>query len=143
MQFYYGQQMPLRILDEVEFWKLQEEEHTVVIREALDHLEEEYVDALKKWEQALSETHQKAVSFEESVNRSQYVHKQLHNQVIQLVTYSLDESMKFIELCRQIKTHSSATKDRPIAKTILDHIIRESEYFIGIARTVLYSNNRS
>jgi hypothetical protein len=33
MQFYYGQQMPLRILDEAEFWKHQEEEHTVVIRE--------------------------------------------------------------------------------------------------------------
>lgn len=34
MQFYYGQQMPLRILDEAEFWKNQEEEHTVVIRES-------------------------------------------------------------------------------------------------------------
>lgn len=121
---------------------MQEEEHTVVIREALDHLEEKYVDALKKWEQALSETHQKAVSFVESVNRSTYVHKQLHNQVIQLVTFSLDESTKFIELCRQIKTHSSAAKNSLIAKTILDHIVRESEYFIGIARTVLYSGNQ-
>ncbi|GGA55434.1 hypothetical protein GCM10007416_30830 [Kroppenstedtia guangzhouensis] len=140
MQFYYGQQMPLRILDEVEFWKLQEEEHTVVIREALDNLEQEYVDILKKWEQSLSETHQKAVSFVESVNRSQYVYKQLQTQVIQLVTFSLDESMKFIELIRQIKTHSSAAKDNMTAKTILDHIIRESEYFIGIARAVLYSD---
>lgn len=33
MQFYYGNQMPLRVLDECEFWKHQEEEHTVVIRE--------------------------------------------------------------------------------------------------------------
>jgi len=33
MQFYYGHQMPLRILDEAEFWKRQEEEHTIVIRE--------------------------------------------------------------------------------------------------------------
>ena len=28
MQFYYGHQMPLRVLDEAEFWKHQEEEHT-------------------------------------------------------------------------------------------------------------------
>ena len=70
MQFYYGDQMPLRVLDEAEFWKEQEEEHTVVIREALNNLEEQYVDALKQWEQALSVTHQKVVSYVESVNRS-------------------------------------------------------------------------
>lgn len=39
MQFYYGQHMPLRILDEAEFWKHQEEEHTVVIRELVTGLE--------------------------------------------------------------------------------------------------------
>ena len=143
MQFYYGQQMPLRILDEAEFWKMQEEEHTVVIREALNNLEEKYVAALKEWEQALSETHQKVVSYIESVIRSQYIYPQLHSEVIQLVKYCFNESMKFIELCRHIKTHSSAAKDNPIAKTILDHIVRESEYFIGIARIILYGNDHS
>ncbi|MFL1675171.1 DUF2935 domain-containing protein [Paenibacillus dendritiformis] len=140
MQFYYGQQMPLRVLDEAEFWKMQESEHTVVIREALTNLENQYVEALKQWEQALTRTHQKVVSYVESVIRSQYVPAQLHQQVIQLVTYCLDESMRFIELCRQIKTYSSAAKNKPIAQTILDHIIRESEYFIGIARVILYGN---
>ncbi|MCY9516444.1 DUF2935 domain-containing protein [Paenibacillus apiarius] len=140
MQFYYGQQMPLRVLDEAEFWKMQESEHTVVIREALKNLEDQYVEALKLWEQALTGTHQKIVSYVESVIRSQYVPAELHQQVIHLVTYCLDESMKFIELCRQIKTHSSAAKNNPIAQTILDHIIRESEYFIGIARVILYGN---
>jgi len=121
MQFYYGQQMPLRVLDEAEFWKMQESEHTVVIREVLPNLENQYVEALKQWEQALKGTHQKVVSY---------------------VEYCLDESMKFIELCNQIKTHSSAAKNNPIAQTILDHIIRESEYFIGIARVILYGNAR-
>lgn len=46
MQFYYGQQMPLRILDEAEFWKHQEEEHTVVISELVPDLEQPFVDAL-------------------------------------------------------------------------------------------------
>ena len=119
---------------------MQESEHTVVIREALKNLEDQYVEALKLWEQALTGTHQKVVSYVESVIRSQYVPAQLHQQVIHLVTYCLDESMKFIELCRQIKTHSSAAKNNPIAQTILDHIIRESEYFIGIARVILYGN---
>ncbi|MFA8438061.1 DUF2935 domain-containing protein [Pueribacillus sp. YX66] len=138
MQFYYGQQMPLRILDEAEFWKLQEEEHTVVIREALNDLEKVYVEALKEWEKSLSNTHKTVVSYVESVVRSGYVYVQLQRQVIQLITFCLEESEQFIELCRQIKDNSSAAKDKPIAQTILDHIIRESEYFIGIARLILF-----
>ncbi len=143
MQFYYGQQMPLRILDEAEFWKMQEKEHTVVIRIALSNLEQEYVDALKEWEQALGKTHQIVVSYVETVVRNTMVYEQLQQQVIQLIAFCLDESMKFIELCRQIKTNSAAAKDNMIAQTVLDHIIRESEYFIGIARTILYGNNPS
>lgn len=142
MQFYYGQQMPLRILDEAEFWKEQEREHTIVIRSLLVNLEQNYVDALKEWEQALGKTHQIVVSYVETVVRNTYIYEQLQQQVIQLVTHCLDESMKFIELCRQIKTNSAAVKDNMIAQTVLDHIIRESEYFIGIARTILYGGNQ-
>lgn len=142
MQFYYGQQMPLRILDEAEFWKQQEEEHTVVIREALGGLEQKYVEALKAWEQALSRTHQTVVSYIETVNRSQYIYNQLYQHVLQLVTFCLNESMQFIELCRQIKVHSVVAKDNLLAKTVLDHIIRESEYFIGIARVILYGGQQ-
>lgn len=132
MQFYYGQQMPLRILDEAEFWKQQEEEHTVVIREALKNLEEVYVQALKEWEQALSKTHQTVVSYVESVIRSGYVYARLYRQVMHLIAFCLEESEQFIELCCQIKENSQAAKESLIAKTVLDHIIQESEYFIGL-----------
>jgi hypothetical protein len=141
VQFYYGQQMPLRILDEIEFWKHQEEEHTVVIRELVPNLEPEFVDALKKWEVALAQTHQYAVRFIESVIRSgSYLSNQLYNQVLQLVSFSLQESLQFIQLCQQIKTQSAAVSANPTAKTVLDHIIRESEYFVGISQTLLYNN---
>lgn len=138
MQFYYGQQMPLRILDEAEFWKMQEQEHTVVIREILKELEPEYVKALQMWDQALSETHQQVLSYVETVIRIQHIPPQLHRDVMQIVHYCLDQSMKFIQLIRQIKVHSAAARDNPVAGTVLDHIIRESEYFIGIARVILY-----
>lgn len=140
MQFYYGPQMPLRILDEAEFWKHQEEEHTVVIRELVTGLETEYVEALLEWEKALSKTHQQVVSFIESVIRSgYYVPVQLYQQVLQLVTYCLEESERFIELCRQIKNESAVVAKNQTAVVVLDHIIRESEYFIGIARALLTS----
>ncbi|MEO2078501.1 MAG: DUF2935 domain-containing protein [Bacillus sp. (in: firmicutes)] len=140
MQFYYGQQMPLRILDEAEFWKHQEEEHTVVIRELVTGLEHEFVDALKKWEAALGETHQQVVRYIESVIRSGYqVSDQLYQHVLQLVAYCLDQSLSFIKLCEQIKTQSAAVSSNPTAKVVLNHIIRESEYFVGIAQALLYN----
>lgn len=139
MQFYYGQQMPLRILDEAEFWKQQEEEHTVVIRELVSSLEEKYVKALLQWEKALSETHQLIVRNIESVIRSgQYIPNQLYQYVLQLVVFCLKQSIHFIELCRQIKSNSKVVSKNPTAKVVIDHIIRESEYFVGIAQALLY-----
>ncbi|MFC3885401.1 DUF2935 domain-containing protein [Bacillus songklensis] len=141
MQFYYGQQMPLRILDEAEFWKHQEEEHTVVIRELVTGLEQEYVDALKEWETILSKTHQKVIRYIESVTRSAYyIPTQLYQQVLKLVSFCLKQSLDFIQLCRQIKTESKAVSNNPTAKVVLDHIIRESEYFVGIAQALLYGS---
>lgn len=141
MQFYYGQQMPLRILDEAEFWKHQEAEHTVVIRELVSGLEQEYVDALKQWESALSDTHNQVVRFIESVIRSGYqVSDQLYQQVLKLVSFCLEQSLSFIKLCEQIRDHSAAVSGNPTAKVVLNHIIRESEYFVGIAQALLYSN---
>lgn len=140
MQYYYGQQMPLRILDEAEFWKHQEKEHTVVIRELVSNLEAEYIEALKKWETALGETHQKVIRFIESVVRSAYyISAALQQQVMELVTFCLKQSLQFIELCQQIKTNSAAVSANPTAKVVLDHIIRESEYFVGIAQALLYN----
>ncbi|NRD76174.1 DUF2935 domain-containing protein [Bacillus sp. BRMEA1] len=144
MQFYYGQQMPLRILDEAEFWKHQEEEHTVVIRELVKGLEEEFVDALQKWETALAETHQQVVRYIETVIRSgMQVSDQLYQEVLQLVSYCLQQSQSFIQLCEQIKTQSVAVSSNHTAKVVLLHIIRESEYFIGIAQALLYSSQGS
>jgi hypothetical protein len=56
MQFYYDDKMPLRILDEGEFWKHQESEHTDVIRALVKDLEPQFVTALQAWEQALANT---------------------------------------------------------------------------------------
>lgn len=139
MQFYYGQQMPLRILDEAEFWKHQEAEHTVVIRELVAGLEQSFVEALQKWEEALSTTHQQIVRYIESVVRAgTYLSNELYQQVLHLVSFCLQQSVAFIQLCQQLKTDSAAVRQNKTAKVVLNHIIRESEYFVGIAQLLLY-----
>ncbi len=142
MQFYYGSQMPLRVLDECEFWKEQEEEHTVVIRELVSDLESKYVETLKKWEVAFREAHQRVVRFIETTVRSNgSFSNALYRDLIQLIQYCLDQSQKFIHFCNGLIQESKAIKGNPTAIVVLKHIIRESEYFIGIAQTILYQNH--
>ncbi|WP_164667614.1 DUF2935 domain-containing protein [Virgibacillus doumboii] len=143
MQFYYGSQMPLRILDEAEFWKMQESEHTVVMRELVAGLEDEYVDALKRWEEVLNTTHQHTKRFVESVIRSKdALSPALYQQVLDLVSFCLQESVAFIQFFRQIKNESEAVQGNNTAKVVIDHIVDESEYFIGIAQTILYEKQQ-
>ncbi|WP_427108197.1 DUF2935 domain-containing protein [Lysinibacillus xylanilyticus] len=139
MQYYYGNQMPLRVLDEAEFWKHQEMEHTVVIRELVKNLEQKYVEALKEWEKAFAQTHQQVIRFIETVNRSQgQVSQVLFQDILKLSSYCLNQSQQFINFCRTIMEESKPISTNSTAKVVLNHIIVESEYFIGVAQTILY-----
>ncbi|MCH1625630.1 DUF2935 domain-containing protein [Fredinandcohnia quinoae] len=141
MQFYYGNQMPLRVLDEAEFWKHQEEEHTVVIRELVKGLEQKYVKALQEWELKFAEAHQTVVRYIETVNRSNgQITPALYQDVLQLVTFCLNQSNEFVNFCRMLMKESVPVSSNPTAKVVMNHIIVESEYFIGIAQTILYQS---
>ena len=138
MQFYYGDKMPLRILDEGEFWKLQEAEHTQVIRTLSPNLEAEFVHALQVWERSLSQTQASFVRFIEAVIRSgDTVSPLLYQQMMQLVQFELDQSDQFIALLKQLSAESEAIKSNHTAMTVLNKIRRESEYIIGIAQSIL------
>ena len=49
----YGVMMPLRLLEEIRFWKEQESEHTLVIRALVPGLEPDYVQLLEGWRRIL------------------------------------------------------------------------------------------
>jgi hypothetical protein len=139
VQFYYGDKMSLRILDEGEFWKLQEAEHTDVIQALVPNLEPQFVQALKSWEQAFSRTQATFVQYIETVVRSgQHLNPQFYTQVLQLVQFAMQQSQQFISLLNQLGTESQALKQNQIAIVVLNHIRRESEYFIGISQALLY-----
>lgn len=132
--------MPLRILDEGQFWKHQESEHTQVIRALVSNLEPSFVRALQAWEQALSQTQGQFTRYIEWVVRSGHnISPIVYRQIIQLVHFSLQQSRQFIQLLNQLGTQSEPIKINPTAVTVLNHIRRESEYFIGIAEALLTS----
>jgi hypothetical protein len=141
VQFYYDDKMPLRILDEGEFWKQQESEHTVVIRELVKDLEPDYVEALKSWEQAFAQTEAVFGRYIETVIRSgRKLRSRVLTQIKDLVAFSVYQSKQFILLLNELGMESSALKDNPTAIVVLNHIRRESEYFIGISEALLSKN---
>lgn len=138
MQFYYGDKNLLRVLDEVEFWKRQEAEHTVVIRQIAPNLEAHYVQLLQEWELAFAQTHGLAVQYIEAIVRSNYnINSVMEQQIIQFVHYAIDQSRKFIEFLNELSAKSAAVRNNPVVQTVINHIRRESEYFIGIVQAFL------
>lgn len=130
--------MPLRILDEGEFWKLQEAEHTDVISALVPNLEAPFVQALQVWEQALSQTQAAFVRYIELVVRMEHpMNPAVYGEIMNLVCFALEQSRQFVQLLNQLGLESQALKSNPTAITVLNHIRRESEYFIGIAEALL------
>jgi len=133
MQFSYGEQTPLRLLDEANFWKQQESEHTVVIRELLPDLEEPFVKQLENWQLLLSQTQATAISYIETVNRLKgNVTPDVLANIKRFIVYCCNQSTNFIALLNKIALESQAVKENPIVMVVINHIRRESEYFIGI-----------
>lgn len=139
MHYQYGELMPLRVLDEALFWKHQEQEHTVVIRELVPDLEKKFEQELKEWEMAFTRTHGQIVQLTKTVVRSgDTVPPAVIDQVMHLINFSLEQSKRFVQQLLEILKLSQAIQEVPPAITVIKHIIRESEYFIGIAQTICY-----
>lgn len=142
MRLFYGDKNALRLLDEMEFWKRQESEHVTVIKTVIPNLEEKFVKHLDNFELKFIKTEGEAVRFIETVVRNcGQVCQELHEDILCLIEYAMVESECFLKLIDDILKSSKAAKGDPIAKTVLQHIRRESEYFIGIAQIILYKCN--
>ncbi|MCL6576181.1 DUF2935 domain-containing protein [Kyrpidia sp.] len=140
MLFIYGDKMPLRILDEADFWKQQEAEHTVVIRQLVNNLEPRFVRALQIWGQMLERTRgavRRMIEF--YVWTDPRAAAAFHGDLLHLVDHCLRESRAFIHLLDQLGVESPAMYSNPTVMVVLNHIRRESEYFIGVAQAILAS----
>lgn len=137
MLFAYGPYQDLRTLDEIRFWKQQEAEHTEVIRELIPNLEPAFVEALAAWEESFTLVLNRATrDIETLVRMNGHSNHAVHQQVIELTAFSLEQSQRFLNFLHQIKTQSKAVQGKPVILTVLNHIERESEYFIGILQVL-------
>ncbi|MCL2351232.1 MAG: DUF2935 domain-containing protein [Firmicutes bacterium] len=138
MQYYYGEQSIHRALDEAEFWKLQEAEHAGLIPVVTPNLEPQYVKGLERFGDELSHMHAEAVKYAESLTRSKGVaDRELRARMLGLIKLCVEQSKGFAEFLGEMLQNSRAVYSSAPSKTVIRHMIRESEYFIGIDQLIL------
>ncbi|ERJ11806.1 DUF2935 domain-containing protein [Haloplasma contractile] len=144
MQFYYEDKNLYRILDEAEFWKRQESEHTTVIRQIVPNLEKNYARQLSEFKQTFDKTEGTLVQYIELLNRSKgFISYELEQRILRMIEIALRHSKHFIIFLDQLLTESEAVKDNRIAIVVINHIRRESEYFVGITESFLYADHHT
>jgi len=138
MQFYYGSQNILRALDEAEFWKHQETEHTGLIPVVAPGLEPEYINELEQFGLIFQAQQAEAVKFIQSINRSRgTTSRELNRQMLDFLHDCITQSQGFCDLLQKMLKESPTIKSNSAAQGVLQHMIRESQYFIGIDQLML------
>jgi len=138
MRYYYGEQNVLRALDEAEFWKHQEAEHTTVIQLVTPDLEHAYVSKLDRFGNEFNQKYAEVIRYIESATRSKnMIDRRLKMQMVELVRQCVEQSKEFVVLLEDMLQNSAAVRASNPSQTVINHIIRESNYFIGIDTLIL------
>jgi len=138
MQFYYGEQNIVRALDEAEFWKHQEAEHADLIPVVTPNLEPEYVQNLEQIGLECSALHEETVRYTESITRLQgAVDNAMKTQMMNLIKRCIAQSLRFIDYMEEMLRQSQAVRSNKTSQTVIHHMIRESDYFVGIDQLIV------
>lgn len=133
----YGHLLPLRTLEEIRFWKEQEKEHTLIIRTLVPDLEPSYVKLLEEWEAAFANSERVANQLiKQLLPATQSPAPYIMRSIDQLVQTAKHQSKEFIKQLYIMLEQSAAVRAVPLAQTFILHIIRESEYFLGVLETL-------
>ena len=142
MQFYYGSQNLLRALDEAEFWKHQESEHAGLIPIVTPGLEEEYIHRLEHFSIGFTYIGTKIVRYLESVVRSGgTIGEDICQKIVELVNECVEQSKSFVEFLLELLKNSKAVHHSTASQVVVNHMMRESQYFIGIDQLILQAQN--
>jgi|GEM_PF-141367 len=142
MRFNYGEMNSLRALEEAEFWKHQEGEHTQVIQEVVMDLEDEYVDKLIEYKGIFDATEARLIQYIETIiNLKNSITPEMEQEIMQMINLTIMQSQVFIDFLGKLIKESTAVSNNPIANVVIHHIRRESEYYIGIVKAFLAHMN--
>lgn len=74
---------------------------------------------------------------ETAVNCNNTLSTEINHDILEIINLSLRQSQVFIEFLGILLKESNAVKSIPAAGVVINHIRRESEYFIGVVTAFL------
>lgn len=134
MQSGYGSIMPLRLLEEIVYWKTQEQEHAFVIRTLIPELEPEYVQWLLSWENVFAKTTEVAERTKEEAawDEARSSSSEWAALFPQLLEHSLNQSREFSRQLQLLPQHSAAVSRLPDTHHAYAYMNRQSATSDGI-----------
>ncbi|MFD1776390.1 Fe-Mn family superoxide dismutase [Paenibacillus rhizophilus] len=131
MQYVYGPPPAVGILNEIAFWKNQERENTGLIKLAVPELTEPYVKLMDEWDAVFGATEQSARSLLETALLPASAGSVDPAEINKLAAVSCEQSREFIRQLHAVKEQIPDLRGGA-AETLLPHVIRETEYFLGV-----------
>jgi Fe-Mn family superoxide dismutase len=130
--FVYGTLMPVRVIEFIRHWKLQEKEHAAVILQAAPDLEPQYVQLLQSWEPVFSHTaHYTNQWLDDWLPFPARLPSQVEESIDSLIDAALEQSRTYVDQLTQL-TERIANESPPLTKTVINHAIHESNYYISL-----------
>lgn len=137
MLLIYGDLMPVRLLEEIQFWKNQELEHANMISQLIPDLEPEYAQVLSEWEQVFQKTEETARGWLTSVSKNrQLPEPNMIEQIELLLKASVYQSEQFVQQLEYMRQYSKAVQDTSAASIMISHIARESYVFVSLVHGI-------
>ncbi|GAC42242.1 Fe-Mn family superoxide dismutase [Paenibacillus popilliae] len=137
MEYIYGSLMPVRVLEEIVFWKKQEREHVEVILAIVPQLEPEYVQVLREWEHVFTKTEEAASAWLQFIlSQGGSPPSEMMHQIELLLKASVYQSGQFVKQLETMKQYSRAVQSVPLAPIVFDHIASESVYFLNVVHAL-------
>ncbi|WP_256761720.1 Fe-Mn family superoxide dismutase [Cohnella sp. WQ 127256] len=134
MRSVYGNIMSLQLLEEIVYWKTQEQEHAVVIRSLIPELEPTYVKLLVDWENVFVQTREYAQRAKDVTEAEPYrvSSPEWAGLFPKLLEDSLNQSREFSRQLQLLPEHSVVISQMDDSHLLLTYIHRQSEYFSGV-----------
>ncbi|NGM84247.1 DUF2935 domain-containing protein [Paenibacillus sp. 7124] len=131
MQYVYGPPTAVHVLNEIAFWKNQEKENAALIKLAVPELEEPYVKLLDEWNAVFGATEHSARSLLEAALSPAAAGSVDSAEINRLAAVSVEQSREFIRQLQALKEQNPDLRAEA-AEAFLPHVIRETEYFLGV-----------
>lgn len=128
---------PLRLLEDIRYWKQREREYAAMIRELTPALDMEFANLLRSWEPVFGRTEYAAAQWMGVLLRSPDTDDAyVRTAVNSLVQQAVEETSTFAGQLSALQAQSSAIRANPAADVLIRHLIgQEAPYGSGPAHT--------